>query len=243
MPLDPGRLAGISAVIFDCDGVLVDSEILACRIDAELFAEHGLDLPPEEIARRYVGLKWAEMARRIGEEFGVILPEALAQECARRFDRAIDEGLAAVPGIEPVVAALATLKCVASSSAERRIRRSLAATGLLGHFGEAIYSAEHVEHGKPAPDLFLHAARSIGAQPDACLVIEDSPFGIAAARAAGMLAVGFTGGSHCTEATASVLVDSGADAVAGDAGGLSEVLRPLFAAGRQARSKLSLRFQ
>jgi HAD superfamily hydrolase (TIGR01509 family) len=189
-------------VIFDCDGVLVDSERLSVRLDAVLLERVGWPMSESEIVDRFVGRTDAairtEIEAHLGRDIGPELV-AFSGEYVRVFAaelRPVDGVGAAVDAIQ--AAGYAT--CVASSGDEEKIRRNLATTGLLDRFDGRIFSADHVVHGKPAPDLFLHAAAAMGVTPARCAVVEDSRHGVAAARAAGMSVFGYAGG--VTPATA-----------------------------------------
>jgi HAD superfamily hydrolase (TIGR01509 family) len=190
---DPNRRFDL--VVFDCDGVLVDSERLAIRIDAALLERLGWPMSETEIVERWVGRTEAAMRAEIEAHLGRDIGpewEASSDEYVRLFAtelRPIDGVAAAVDAIQ--AAGYAT--CVASSGEHEKIRRNLALTGLRDRFGERIFSGEDVEHGKPAPDLFLLAAAAMGVAPVRCAVVEDSRPGVAAARAAGMWAFGYTG--------------------------------------------------
>jgi HAD superfamily hydrolase (TIGR01509 family) len=183
-------------IIFDCDGVLVDSEHLSISLDAELLAELGWPMPESEIVERFVGRTEAAMRAEIEAHLGRDIG-AEWDAFAERYVRLFDEELQAVDGIAEAVdtiQAAGFLTCVASSGGHAKIRRNLALTGLAGRFGDRIFSGEDVEHGKPAPDLFLHASAAMGVAPARCAVVEDSRHGVAAARAAGMTAFGYGGG-------------------------------------------------
>jgi HAD superfamily hydrolase (TIGR01509 family) len=149
----------------------------------------------------------------IEQENDIKLPPDFAERAARRTLEAFDRELQPIPGIAELLANLPDRKCVASSSEPTRIRHSLSLAGILHHFEPHIFSATQVKRGKPAPDLFLFAAASMGAAPARCLVIEDSVAGVTAARAAGMTVLGFTGGSHCLDGHADKLRMAGAAAV------------------------------
>ncbi|MFE6050584.1 HAD family hydrolase [Kitasatospora sp. NPDC056446] len=186
----------VELVVFDCDGVLLDSERPAVRVDARVLEAVGWPLSEEEIVERFLGRSHAFMTAEIEAHTGVPLEPGWD----RRFQHLYDEAFAALAPVEGVVAALAELEragtadCVASSSSHARLRSTLGRTGLLPRFAGRVFSSQDVEHGKPAPDLFLHAAATMGVAPAACLVVEDSKYGIAAARAAGMRSLGFHGG-------------------------------------------------
>jgi HAD superfamily hydrolase (TIGR01509 family) len=189
----------IRLVIFDCDGVLVDSEPIALDVLVEALALKGIVMDTNGAAERFLGRSIASMADVVRQEFGVEIDQEFLRQMREALYARFQEDLRPIAGIERVVA---TLKerginwCVASSSQRERIELSLAATGLLDHFKGAIFSATLVENGKPAPDLFLYAAAAMRVDPSACLVVEDSPAGIVAAQAAGMAVCAFTGGSH-----------------------------------------------
>lgn len=194
----------IRLVIFDCDGVLVDSEVIALEVLVEALAEKGISLSTDEAADRFLGRSLGSLAKVVRSEFGIdIDPPFLANMREVLYARFRSE-LKPVAG---VAAAIDSLKaagvacCVASSSQRERIELSLSVTGILTRLAPHIFSATMVENGKPAPDLFLHAARQMGFQPSQCLVIEDSPAGIRAAQAARMRVLAFTGGSHTQHAS------------------------------------------
>jgi HAD superfamily hydrolase (TIGR01509 family) len=185
-------------VIFDCDGVLVDSEPISLRLLLETLAQAGLALDPEDAHARFLGRSLASTREILARDFGLDLSDAALAEMRRRLYAAFRADLAPIPGIAETLAALPCPFCVASSSQPERIELSLTVTGLWPRFAGRAFSAAMVERGKPAPDLFLYAAASLGYAPPACLVVEDSPAGIMAAKAAGMRVVAFTGGSHAT---------------------------------------------
>ena len=183
-------------VIFDCDGVLVDSERLSIRLDAELLRDLGWQLTEDEIVERWVGRTEAAMKAEIEAELGRDIG-AEWDAFSVRYLQAFAEELEPVDGIEEAVAAIQDAgyaTCVASSGGLDKIRRNLAKTGLLDRFDGRLFSADDVEHGKPAPDLFLHAAAVMGAEPALTAVIEDSAHGVAAGLAAGMSVFAYTGG-------------------------------------------------
>lgn len=185
-------------VIFDCDGVLVDSEPIINRAHAHVLAACGYPIAEADLVERFCGMSDLEMLDIIERERGGALPGSYAERVGAIIEQGFRQTLAAIPGIGDALDSLLRPVCVASSSALEQIRRKLELTGLLPRFGEtALFSAAMVRHGKPEPDLFLYAAARMGAAPARCLVVEDSPAGIEAARAAGMTSIGFCGGSHC----------------------------------------------
>jgi HAD superfamily hydrolase (TIGR01509 family) len=183
-------------VIFDCDGVLVDSETLALGCARSAFAELGVELTDERTRDLFLGISQPAMRAAAQAALGVDLPHDFEIQLTRRTVAAFERELRGVDGLREALGALDSPVCVASSSSPERIRASLRIVGYTDLFGARVFSASDVERGKPAPDLFLHAALRLGATPSECLVIEDSPLGIEAARNAGMKAFGFTGGAH-----------------------------------------------
>jgi HAD superfamily hydrolase (TIGR01509 family) len=180
-------------IIFDCDGVLVDSEPLAIRIDALMLAEFGLPLPEEEIVDRFVGRSTSVMRDAIEEHLGHPVPDDWDARFRPMLNDVFERELRPVDGIEEALDRISTATCVASSSEPDRLDYKLKLTGLYERFAGRIFSAAEVQNGKPAPDLFLHAARRMGVSPEACAVVEDSQYGVRAARAAGMEAFGYAG--------------------------------------------------
>ena len=194
----------IRLVIFDCDGVLVDSEGIALEVLVAALAQKGILLSTDEAADRFLGRSLGSLANVVRSEFGVeIDPPFLADMREVLYARFRGE-LKPVSGVAAVIDGLKAAGiacCVASSSQRERIELSLSVTGLYARLTPHIFSATMVENGKPAPDLFLHTARQMGFQPSQCLVIEDSPAGIRAAQAASMRVLAFTGGSHTQHAS------------------------------------------
>jgi HAD superfamily hydrolase (TIGR01509 family) len=198
-------------VIFDCDGVLVDSEVLALAVTRRRLDEAGLRLTDEETRKRFLGLRLDSVISRIESELGATLPKEFPDELSREILSAFARELKGVEGVRHAIAGLRARVCVASSSAPERLRFALRVAGYETMFGPNIFSAVEVAEGKPSPDLFLYAARAMGAAPKDCLVVEDSVAGVAAARAAGMTVFGFVGASHFS------LLDDGADLTAAGA--------------------------
>ncbi|MCX5205159.1 HAD family hydrolase [Streptomyces sp. NBC_00237] len=183
-------------MIFDCDGVLVDSERLCVQVDARITADLGCPFSEAEILEKFVGSSHEVYTAAIEERLGRRLEAGWLDAYEHLYLAAFEAELVAVDGIADVLTRLgATPFCVASNGRHQDIRRSLGLTSLAHHFDDSrIFSATDVALGKPAPDLFLHAARSLGVPPERCAVIEDSPYGVQAARAAGMRAFGYCGG-------------------------------------------------
>jgi HAD superfamily hydrolase (TIGR01509 family) len=185
-------------VIFDCDGVLVDSEPVVNRVESAYFTTLGLALDTAEARRRFQGKTVGQVADAVGDALGAPLDAETLYAWAMTTALGLVESLRAVPGVEDVVArvrAAGIPACVASQSPLPRVRLSLRIAGLAAAFGERVFTASMVARPKPAPDLFLHAARQTGADPARCVVIEDSPSGVAGAVAAGMTAFGYAADS------------------------------------------------
>jgi HAD superfamily hydrolase (TIGR01509 family) len=196
-------------VIFDCDGVLVDSEVISNRIFMESFAELGIAFTLEEMMAFGVGKNAVTLAAAIEREFGVTLPAGFIEGRRARIMAAFTTELRPIDGIPELLAALGLNRCVASNSHIRRVRHALTTTGLMPHLEPHIYTPALVAQGKPAPDLFLYAAKQHNVRPERCLVIEDSLSGVVAAKAAGMPVIGFVGGSHCRPGHADTMRDAG----------------------------------
>ncbi len=187
----------VDLVIFDCDGVLVDSEPIALRINQEMLANIGWHLDTEEIVNQFVGKSITANRETVEAYLGGPLPEGWLDEFVARIRAAHAAELERVDGVTEALAGIDALgipTCVASSGTHAKIEHSLRLVGLYERFAGRIFSATDVAAGKPAPDLFLHAAGTLDADPAACVVVEDSRYGVLAARAAGMRAIGYGGG-------------------------------------------------
>jgi HAD superfamily hydrolase (TIGR01509 family) len=186
--------APISLVIFDCDGVLVDTERIAVRIDVAVLAELGWRMTEAEVVERFMGKSDAEMTAAIEAHLGRRLEASWEEPFRHLYREAFAAELTPVPGVVEALDAISTPTCVASSGTHEKIRFTLGLTGLYDRFAGRIFSVDDVARGKPAPDLFLHAAARMGVAPASCAVVEDSPYGVQAARAAGMRAFAYAGG-------------------------------------------------
>jgi len=183
-------------VIFDCDGVLIDSEVISARMLVEELKGHGVAVDLAYVARHFLGRSYPVVLTQIRADFGIDLPEGFEADYRARLLRAFDRDLTVMAGVEAVLDALSVPCCLATSSSPERLAFSMRKTGLGPRFEGRSVTASEVGRGKPAPDLFLHAARKFDAAPVRCLVIEDSFAGIRAGLAAGMTVWQFTGGSH-----------------------------------------------
>ncbi len=181
-------------VIFDCDGVLIDSERLAVPIDGAILNHFGIDIPEAEIIDRFVGRSSSVLPEFIEARLGHPLPAGWDVPFRRLYREAYEAELRPIDGIEAALDQITLPICVASSSEPEPLRSKLELAGLYDRFAGSVFSAAEVRNGKPAPDLFLYAAERMGAEPTRCAVVEDSQYGVQAARAAGMKAFGFAGG-------------------------------------------------
>ena len=197
-------------VIFDCDGVLIDSEIVAARLEAEAVTELGLPMTAETICARFAGVTTRQVWQTLEQELGRPLPPGFFEAHLAHVRDVFSRDLEAIPGARAAVEALDRPYCVASSTQLPSLITNLGTAGLVDLFAGNIFSASQVKRAKPAPDVFMFAASQMGADPADCLVIEDSVAGVTAARRAGMKVVGFTGGSHVTAGHAEKLLAVGA---------------------------------
>ena len=182
-------------IIFDCDGVLVDSELLSCQSLADVLALSGIELGVAQALELFLGRSTKAVPEHYRDQ-GRELPDTFLADLKQKVRETFAAALQPIAGIAAVLSELQLPFCVASSSDLDRVRFSLAMTGLAAYFGDRLYTAEMVARGKPAPDLFLFAAEKMGVRPERTLVIEDSVSGVQAAKAAGMTVWGFVGGSH-----------------------------------------------
>ena len=197
-------------IVFDCDGVLVDSEVLSIGGLVSVLNDAGIPADYPMIAR-YFGMKQADIMLKVSEETGHDIPLDVSARVWPAIRERFEAELKPTRGVADFLRRHPdTPRCVASSSGPDRIRNSLRLTGLLAFFGENIFSSSQVARGKPEPDLFLFAAASMGIDPARCVVIEDSRFGVAGALAAGMKVIGYTGGSHIEAHHATALAEAGA---------------------------------
>jgi HAD superfamily hydrolase (TIGR01509 family) len=210
----------LQLVIFDCDGVLVDSEPISHRIFAGMVSELGLAISAEQVWDRFLGKSMAQSLALVSEQLGRALPAEFAELYQARVRAAFVSELRPIPGIEAALAAIDLPYCVASSGTHEKMQVSLAVTGLLPKFRGRIFSVADVAHAKPAPDVYLHAAATLGVPAQACAVIEDSPTGVQAGVAAGMRVYGYA-----AHTPAQRLTDAGAYRTFSDMSDLSILLQ------------------
>jgi HAD superfamily hydrolase (TIGR01509 family) len=202
-------------IIFDCDGVLVDSEMLSCRCLAQALARHGIDVAVDQALELFLGRNTAAVLDHY-QALGHSIPEQFSAELSAGVRAAFLAALRPMEGVSSVLGGLQMPYCVASSSDLDRVSYSLSLTGLTVHFDRRLFTSQMVERGKPAPDLFLYAAEKMQADPRRTLVIEDSVSGVRAGKAAGMTVWGFVGGSHYQSRDGkAILHGAGADRVFG----------------------------
>lgn len=199
-------------IIFDCDGVLIDSEIIAARVDCEILREHGYEITPEELAHKFAGFTTERIFEFVGEELGRAIPEEVIHRAQRLTDARLNQEVQPIPGVQEMLDALDDPRCICSNSRNERLEVSLIKAGIWDRFRPYIFSAQAVGtgRGKPAPDVFLHAAKVFETSPDDAVVIEDSVPGVTGAVAAGMRVIGFTGASHSWAGQGEALMDAGA---------------------------------
>jgi HAD superfamily hydrolase (TIGR01509 family) len=187
----------LDLVIFDCDGVLVDSELISCRAHSETLTRHGYPITADQVLERFLGVSDREARAAIEAEIGRKLPDDFEAQVKHATLQFYAGDLRAISHVGEAIAAIDLAKCVASSGTPEKIRHGLTCAALYDVLAPNIFSATQVKRGKPAPDLFLFAAEQMRASPARCVVIEDSVPGITGALAAGMSVLGFHGGSHC----------------------------------------------
>lgn len=206
-------MSEIDLVIFDCDGVLVDSEIIAARVEAELLTAAGYPIEAEELARLYSGLTFKDIMLRIEQESQQLFQASLIGEAEAMVDRRLRSEVRAIEGVHEAVASVTGKRCICSNSSAERLQAMLTRTHILPFFDGRIFSSLDTpsKKPKPAPDVFLHAADKMDADPRKTFVIEDSVHGVSGARAAGMRVIGFTGASHSHPGHADMLMEAGAE--------------------------------
>jgi HAD superfamily hydrolase (TIGR01509 family) len=215
----------IDLIIFDCDGVLVDSEVISCRAHADVLSRHGYPITSDEVFERFLGRSTRQANLEIETELGRKLPDNYHVELQDELFGNFERDLEAIRGIHDALDRITQRVCVASSGSHQRMRVSLGSTSLYERLAPNIFSASQVKNGKPAPDLFLFAANEMKVPPERCVVIEDSVAGITGARAAGMTVFGFCGGSHCGPGYAEILRQAGADLTFDDMRQLPDLVR------------------
>ena len=206
---------GFDLIIFDCDGVLVDSEIIAARVESTLLTEAGYPISVEEMAERFAGMTWKNILLAVEAEASIPLSATLLDKSEKLLDQKLASEVKIIDGVRFALSRLTQPRCICSNSSTHRLDAMLGHVGLKPYFEGHVYSAKDLgaDRVKPKPDIFLHGAAQMKVEPSNVLVIEDSVHGVTAARAAGMRVVGFTGGSHTYPSHADRLTEAGAETV------------------------------
>ena len=215
-------------IIFDCDGVLIDSEIVVCRLTSEELSRVGYQISTRQVIQRFAGRPEREMIAEIEAEWGRPVPDRYFTAMRTRVGHAYGSELQAMPGVASLLDRLRIAVCVASSSDPAKLRLGLETVGLYGRFAPQVVSGSYVTHGKPAPDVFVFAAGWMRTPVASCVVIEDSVPGVRAGVAAGMRVFGFAGGGHCDEGHRDRLLAAGAEQVMNRLGDLRALLPAAF---------------
>jgi HAD superfamily hydrolase (TIGR01509 family) len=206
---------GFDLIIFDCDGVLVDSEIIAADVESKLLTEAGYPISAEEMGERFAGMTWQNILFQVEREASIPLSASLLDRSEKLLDLRLANDVTAIAGVEFALARLDMPRCICSNSSSARLDMMLTKVGLKSFFAPHIYSAKDLgpDRVKPKPDIFLHGAAQFDLAPSQVVVIEDSVHGVHAARQAGMRVIGFTGASHTYPSHADRLTDAGAETV------------------------------
>jgi HAD superfamily hydrolase (TIGR01509 family) len=216
---------GFDLVIFDCDGVLINSEEIASQVCAEAVVELGMTMTAHDYASRYAGMPVAEAWLRVEQDSGAPLPTGFREKVDAEVRRRFELELAPIDGMVDVLRSSPHPRCVASSTRLPLLEKNLSQTGLIDFFAPGVFSVTQVKRGKPAPDVFLYAASQMGADPSRCIVVEDSIAGVTAAFRAGMQVIGFMGGGHSTPSLRASLEQAGAGQIAATAADLRRILK------------------
>lgn len=208
-------MSGFDLIIFDCDGVLVDSEIIAAQVESRLLTEAGYPISVEEMGERFSGMTWKNILLEVEREASIPISATLLEKSEKLLDARLARDVKVIEGVKFALSRLTTQRCICSNSSSARLDMMLTKVGLKPYFESHVYSAKDLgaDRVKPKPDIFLHGAEQFAVSPDRVVVIEDSVHGITGARAAGMRVIGFTGASHSYPSHADKLTDAGAETV------------------------------
>lgn len=206
---------GFELIIFDCDGVLVDSEIIAARVESSLLTEVGYPISAEEMAERFAGMTWKNILLAVEAEASIPLSASLLDKSEKILDHKLATEVKIIDGVKFALSRITLPRCVCSNSGTTRLDAMLTRVGLKPYFEGHVYSAKDLgaDRVKPKPDIFLHGASQMKVEPSRVIVVEDSVHGVTAARAAGMRVIGFTGASHTYPSHADRLTEAGAETV------------------------------
>ncbi|WP_113266116.1 HAD family hydrolase [Agrobacterium cavarae] len=208
-------MSGFDLIIFDCDGVLVDSEIIAAQVESRLLTEAGYPISVEEMGERFSGMTWKNILLEVEREASIPISATLLEKSEKLLDARLARDVKVIEGVKFALSRVTTQRCICSNSSSARLDMMLTKVGLKPYFESHVYSAKDLgaDRVKPKPDIFLHGAKQFAVSPDRVVVIEDSVHGITGARAAGMRVIGFTGASHSYPSHADKLTDAGAETV------------------------------
>lgn len=208
-------MPGFDLILFDCDGVLVDSEIIAAEVESKLLRDAGFDITAEDMCIRFAGMDWKSILLTIEQEADIPISAQLLDKSEKLLDATLARRVKIIEGVRYALSKITERRCICSNSSTPRLDLMLTKVGLKPYFEGHIYSAKDLgpDRTKPRPDIYIHGARQFDVDPARCLVVEDSVHGVNAARAAGMRVIGFTGGSHTYPTHADRLTDAGAETV------------------------------
>lgn len=208
-------MSGFDLIIFDCDGVLVDSEIIAAQVESRLLTEAGYPISVEEMGERFSGMTWKNILLTIEKEVDIPLSASLLEQSEKLLDQRLERDVKVIEGVKLALSRISTPACICSNSSSHRLDMMLTKVGLKPYFAPNIFSAKDLgpDKVKPRPDIFLHALETFKVSPTRAIVIEDSVHGIHGAVAAGCRVIGFTGASHTYPSHADRLTDAGAETV------------------------------
>lgn len=208
-------MSGFDLIIFDCDGVLVDSEIIAAQVESRLLTEAGYPISVEEMGERFAGMTWKNILLTIEKEVDIPLSASLLDKSEKLLDQRLERDVKVIEGVKLALSRISTQACICSNSSSHRLDMMLTKVGLKPYFAPHIFSAKDLgpDKVKPRPDIFLHALETFKVSPSRAVVVEDSVHGIHGAVAAGCRVIGFTGASHTYPSHADRLTDAGAETV------------------------------
>lgn len=208
-------MSGFDLIIFDCDGVLVDSEIIAAQVESRLLTEAGYPISVEEMGERFAGMTWKNILLAIEKEADIPLSASLLDKSEKLLDARLERDVKVIEGVKLALSRITTQSCICSNSSSHRLDMMLTKVGLKPYFAPNIFSAKDLgpDKVKPRPDIFLHALKNFNVSPSRAVVVEDSVHGVHGAVAAGCRVIGFTGASHTYPSHADRLTDAGAETV------------------------------
>ena len=217
----------IKHILFDNDGTVVDSEIIAVRTILRMLGSLGLQIGEREYSNRFPGLREREIVAILREEYEVILPGDFWPQVRAEHKRLFESELQVIPGMDQLFRSIRTTKSMVSNGSVQHVELCLQQVNLLDALDGRIFSAEHVERPKPHPDVYEYALEILKLQPENVVVVEDSPAGVQAAKSAGLTVVGLLAATHIQEGHQETLLGKGADFIAADTGGLKKIFKQM----------------